>query len=62
MKHQQVHELLDAIHKNKYYTPTEWERNFLDDLSFYATIGNIKVSDKQSKMLQKIYRKSQEVV
>ncbi len=61
MTHDQVHQLLDEIHKNKYYNPTEWERTFLDDLSFYATMGNIKISEKQSKMLQKIYRKSQEV-
>ena len=62
MTHKEVNIFLDEIHKNKYYTPTEWEQEFLNDLSFYATVGNIKISEKQSKCLQKIYRKSQEML
>lgn len=60
MTHKDAEILLNTIHKNKYYTPTEWEQQFLNDLSFYVTMGNIKISDKQSKSLQEIYRKSQE--
>lgn len=62
MSHKDVIVLLDEIHKNKYYRPTEREQKFLNDLSFYATIGTIKISDKQRKSLQDIYRKSQEVL
>lgn len=59
MTHKQVLELLDELHRNKEFHPTDWEKKFLEDLSFYATLGPIKISDKQGKMLQSIYRKSQ---
>lgn len=62
MTHSDAQLLIDEIHKNKEYRPTEWEIKFLEDLSFYLTFGNIKVSQKQSKCLQEIYRKSQENV
>ncbi len=62
MTHKEVVVLLDGIHKSKTYTPNEWEAEFLNDLSFYATMSNIKISEKQGKCLQKIYRKSQEDV
>ena len=58
MKHEDAKVLLDAIRKNKYYIPTEWERKFLEDLSFYVELSSIKVSEKQSKTLQEIYRKA----
>lgn len=59
MTHNDAEALLDEIHKNKDFRPTSWEKQFLEDLSFYVTIGNIKVSEKQGKILEKIYRKSQ---
>lgn len=60
MLHKEVNILLEEIRKNKNYNPTAWETNFLNDLSFYATMQTIKISEKQSKTLQEIYRKSQE--
>lgn len=59
MTHAQALALLDELHKNKAFRPTAWEKTFLEDLSFYATMGNIKISEKQSNTLQGIYRKSQ---
>lgn len=59
MTHREAVALLDEIHKNHDFRPTEFERKFLEDLSFYSTFGNIKVSEKQGKVLQGIYRKSQ---
>lgn len=59
MTNKEALQILDEIHKNKSFHPDEWECKFLEDLSFYATIGSIKISEKQSKLLQKLYRKSQ---
>lgn len=62
MRHVDSRALLDEIHKNKYFRPTEWEREFLENLSFYVSLGSDKITAKQSKILQEIYRKSQEVL
>lgn len=59
MTHEEAKTLISELHKNKGFHPTEWEKDFLEDLAFYVDIGSIKVSEKQSKMLEKIYRKSQ---
>lgn len=61
MTHEEVEKILNEIHKNKYYTPIEEEQVFLNDLSFFVTIGNIKISEKQAKTLKKIQKKSQEL-
>lgn len=61
MTHAEATQIIDELHKTK-YRPNEWEKNFLNDLSFFATMGNIKISEKQSKCLQKIYRQAQEVL
>lgn len=61
MTHEGARTLIDEIHKNKTFHPSEWEIKFLEDLSFYVTMGNIKISEKQGKCLEKIYRKSQGV-
>jgi hypothetical protein len=60
MTHADAQALIDELHKNKWFRPTEWEKKFLEDLSFNLQFGNIKVSEKQSKCLQKIYRKAME--
>lgn len=53
--------LLDEIHKTKSFHPTEWERQFLEDLSFTLSIGQTKtITAKQGKVLTELYRKSQE--
>lgn len=59
MTHKELNQIIDEIHKNKNFRPNEFERRFLEDLSLYATIGNIQISEKQSAILQKIYKKSQ---
>lgn len=59
MVHKETAALLEEIRKNKGFRPTEFERKFLQDLSFYVTFDNIKISEKQSRVLQEIYRKSQ---
>ena len=59
MTHMQATELIDELFKDKSFHPTEWEKQFLEDLSFNLQFTNIKVSEKQGKVLQKIYRNSQ---
>lgn len=60
MTHTEAKTLLEEIHKIKFFRPDAREKKFLEDLSFNLVIDNIKVSEKQSKTLQKIYRKAQE--
>lgn len=60
MVHADAQALIDELHKNKSFRPTEFERKFLEDLSFNLQFCNIKVSEKQGKCLQKIYRKAME--
>lgn len=59
MIHREAVQILDEIHKNKGFRPNDGERKFLEDLSFYASFENIKISEKQSRMLEQIYSKSQ---
>lgn len=55
MRHADAQALIDELHKNKDFRPTAWEKQFLEDLSFNLQFGNIKVSEKQGKVLQRIY-------
>lgn len=59
MKHEECTKIIDEIHKNKSFYPSHVECKFLEDLSFYASIGSIQISDKQSKILERIYKRSQ---
>lgn len=52
--------LVNAIHKNQDFRPSEWEREFLEDMSFMLTMDKApKITKKQGDMLQQIYRQSQ---
>lgn len=54
----EAEQILAKIHRNKRFHPTERERHFLEDMSLNLVMGKI-VSDKEFKILQKVYRKSQ---
>lgn len=61
MTNDEAKSLINALHKFKGLKLSDKERKFLEDLSFYIQfIGNIKISEKQSKTLQGIYNKSVE--
>ena len=59
MRNNDARVLIREIHKNKNFRATAFEKKFLEDLSFYLQMDNITISEKQSKILQEIYRKSQ---
>jgi len=49
---------MDAIQEASRFNPTKWERDFLDSIEEQIAAGQ-GLSDRQSKSLQEIYRKSQ---
>lgn len=52
--------LVNAIHRNQYFRPTEEEREFLENMSFMLTMDKApKITKKQGDMLQELYRQSQ---
>lgn len=60
MTAQDAKALINEIRKAK-YTPTAWEKNFLETISMNLfTFGRQDIFPKQGKVLQEIYRKAQE--
>mgnify|MGYP003660161785 CR=1 FL=1 len=58
MTHAEANILVNEIHKNKGCYLSHQEATFLEDLSFSLQFEDKKIADRDSKLLQKIYRKT----